>query len=205
MDWLDLVVVAPRGASPGGSDGGMGFARRVTSWIGLLGRSRAGLVVAAVPPAARSRNRRARRGSPCPRGSCWPARPWVSSLGRTDRQPAWVVGRSNSQLATCSTQVARLARRRGRRRPGPVDRAADDGRRPRLAGSAGPRVVRRSERSTRPWDQPPGVLDNLSQSLGLGPAPRVFERLERSPDVVAAAGELAGLGLDHPTRRSPPP
>ncbi len=130
----------------------MGFARRVTSWVGLLG----GLAVASLllphllPPDS---------ATPSPSRFTLSAGILLAGAalgqlaGSFAREPVGLAGRSGE--ARAARLGRRAARRRGRRGAGHVDRAADDGRRPRLAGRERPAGRRRPRPSTPPSVSPP--------------------------------------------------
>jgi uncharacterized membrane protein required for colicin V production len=178
MDWLDLLVFALL-VLAGWAGWRMGFARRVTSWLGLLG----GLAFASwvLPHVIRPES--------APSG---PSRFTLSAgillagaaLGQLvgtvlGNRLGWLVDRAHlTRFDAAGGVVAGLV--------GVV--LALWILLPTMADVPGwPAREARGSAAAKALDsalgQPPGVLDNLSESLGLGQLPRVFSQLGRTPDV----------------------
>jgi uncharacterized membrane protein required for colicin V production len=178
VNWLDLAILALV-ALAGWAGWRLGFARRVTSWLGLLGGLAAAswLLPHVLPPES------------SPSG---PSRFTLSAgillagafIGQVlgtfvGNRLGWLVDRAKlTRLDAVGGLVAGVA--------GVV--LALWIVLPTMADVPGwPSEQARGSTTARALDstfgQPPGILGNLSQTLGLGQLPRVFSQLGRSPEV----------------------
>jgi S1-C subfamily serine protease len=178
VTWLDLAVVALVALAAWGG-WRLGFARRVTSWVGLLG----GLALASwllphiLPPeSSPSGPSRFTLSAGILLAGALIGQLLGSLLGN---RLGWLVDRAKlTRLDAVGGLVAGVA--------GVV--LALWIVLPTMADVPGwPSQQARGSATARALDsafgKPPGVLDNLSQSLGLGQLPRVFSQLGRSPEV----------------------
>jgi uncharacterized membrane protein required for colicin V production len=178
VNWLDLAILALV-ALAGWAGWRLGFARRVTSWLGLLGGLAAAswLLPHVLPPES------------SPSG---PSRFTLSAgillagafigqlLGTlVGNRLGWLVDRAKltrlDAVGGLGAGVAGVVLALWIVLPTMADVPGWPSEQAR--GSATARALDST------FGQPPGILDNLSQTLGLGQLPRVFSQLGRSPEV----------------------